>query len=334
MKLKPVSDQVIVITGASSGIGLATAYEAAARGARVVLAARNRAALEQVATVIRSRGGEALPVVADVSDRKQVQALADAAIAAYGGFDSWVNNAGVGIFGMLEEVSEAEHRRLFDVNYWGVVHGSLVAVDHLREKGGALINLGSILSEVSVPLQGPYCASKAAVRGFTDALRQELEHEGAPVSVSLVKPAAIATPFAQHARNYMNREPTLPPPLYAPEDAAAVILRAAEHGGRDHPVGGGATAILVAGRLLPGALDWAASRFGPAVSKRSRAPQSPTEGNLFNAGRDGDVRGETPYPVLRATSAEVRSPARMGAGTAAAVLLLAGAAAAVFGRRA
>ncbi len=331
--MKRLSEQTLVITGASSGIGLATAYEAAARGARTVLVARNRAALDRVAAVIRGKGGHALPVVADVAERDQLRAAADAAIREYGGFDTWVNNAAVGTFGTLAEVTEADHRRVFDVNYWGLVHGSLIAAGHLRAKkggdGGAIVNLGSVLSDVSFPLQGPYSATKAAVRAFTDALRIELEHERAPVCVTLIKPAAIATPFAQHARNYMDREPSLPPPVYAPEDVAAAILHAAEHGGRDLYVGGSGKAITLAGNTVPAALDWASARFGPAASKRLRAPTSPTEGNLYTPGRDGDVRGSTPYPVLRSGV----PPSGVAPLLAGAALLVAGTAAALLGRK-
>ena len=326
VNLKPLNDQVIVITGASSGIGLATAYEAAKRGAKVVLAARNKGALDQVVATIVERGGTAMAVQTDVSDRAQVQALADAAITAYGGFDTWVNDAAVGIYGRLDVVPENEQRRLFDVNYWGTVNGSLVAVVHLKERGGALINLGSILSDVSVPQQGPYCASKAAVRGFTDALRIELQQSRAPVSVSLIKPAAIATPFAQNARNHMDREPTLPPPLYAPEDAAAAILVAAEKGGRDLPVGGGARAILAAGKFLPETVDLGSRLIGTAVQKMRRAPERPL-GNLFEPGEGGKVWGETSYPVMRAGM----KPSGRGGMAAAVVLALAGAA--LFRRR-
>ena len=326
--LKPLRDQVIVITGASSGIGLATARAAARRGARVVLSSRNQAALDGAVADIQVRGGTAMAVVADVAERSQVQSLADAAIAAYGGFDTWVNNAGVGIYGRLDVVPEAEQRRLFDVNYWGVVNGSLVAMQHLRQGGGALINLGSILSELSVPQQGPYCASKAAIRAFTDALRQELEHERAPVSVSLVKPAAMATPFPQHARNHMDRAPTLPPPLYAPELAAEVILRAAEHGGRDHYVGRAGRLFVAAGQAVPGALDVAAARVGTAAQKRSMPPGD-TQGNLYQAGQDGEVWGESSYPVF---GAGLKRPVR-GPLAAAAVLLVAGMAM-MLGRRA
>jgi NAD(P)-dependent dehydrogenase (short-subunit alcohol dehydrogenase family) len=293
-RLKPIRDQVIVITGASSGIGLATAYAAAGKGARVVLAARNGAVLQRVAADIRAQGGDALPVTADISRREDVDAIAAAAIAAHGGFDTWVNNAGVGIFGRLDQVSEAEHRRVFDVNYWGLVHGSMVAVRHLRVNGGVLVNLGSVLSEVTVPLQGPYAASKAAVRGFTDTLRHELLAEGAPVCISLIKPAAIDTPFPQHARNHTPYEPRLPPPLYPPEEVAAAILKAAEEGGRDYPVGRAAPAILAAGRLAPGLVDVAAAWFGPALQRRRSPPTSPVEGNLYTPMGDGDMHAAPP----------------------------------------
>src|SRR6195952_2937302 len=140
--LKPVKDQVIVITGASSGIGLATALSAAKQGAKVVLAARSSATLGDIVAQITAAGGQAIPAVADVAKRQEVQSIADAAIARFGRIDTWVNDAGVSIYGRLDEVSEEDNRRLFDTNFWGVVNGSLVALPHLRAAGGALINIG------------------------------------------------------------------------------------------------------------------------------------------------------------------------------------------------
>lgn len=254
-KLKKLSEQVIVITGPTSGIGLVTARLAAKRGARLVLAARTLGALRELTEEIRAAGGQAEYVVADVGDPKQVQDIADRAIQAFGGFDTWVNNAAVSIYGKIEDVALDDHRKLFETNYWGVVHGSLVAADHLKQHGGALINVGSVLSDRSVPIQGTYCASKHAVKGFTDSLRMELEHEDAPISVTLIKPSSIDTPYRQHAKNYMRREPKNPPPVYAPEPVAESILYAAEHPVRDIYVGGAGRALTVGAFVAPGLTD-------------------------------------------------------------------------------
>ena len=164
-----------------------------------MLAARTQGALHELAEEIRAGGGEAEYVVADVGDPQQVKDIADLAIRKFGGFDTWVNNAGVSIYGKIEDVTVEDHRKLFDTNYWGVVYGSLAAAKHLKGRGGALINVGSVLSDRAVPIQGTYCASKHAVKGFTDAFRMELEHDGAPISVTLIKPSQ-STAYKQHAK--------------------------------------------------------------------------------------------------------------------------------------
>ena len=173
-RLRKLSDQAIVITGASSGIGLVTARLAAKRGARVVLNARNEQALRQVTAEINATGGEAIHVAGDVGKFDDVKKIASEAIRHFGGFDTWVNNAGVSIYGPVLDQSLEDQRRLFETNYWGVVHGSIVACTHLRGRGGALINVGSVLSDIAIPIQGTYCATKHAVKGYTDALRLEL----------------------------------------------------------------------------------------------------------------------------------------------------------------
>jgi short-subunit dehydrogenase len=254
-ELKKLSEQTIVITGPTSGIGLVTARMAAKRGARVVLAARTGGALRELTEEIRGQGGQAEYAVADVSDRRQVQDIANLAIEKFGGFDTWVNNAAVSIYGKFEDVSLEDQRKLFETNYWGVVHGSLVAAAHLKERGGALINVGSALSDRAMPIQGAYCASKHAVKGFTDGFRMELEHDGAPISVTLIKPSSIDTPYRRHAKNYLRNEPKNPWPVYAPEPVAEAILYAAENPIRDIYVGGAGRGLSVASFLVPRLTD-------------------------------------------------------------------------------
>ena len=318
--LKPISEQVIVITGASSGIGLATARMAAAQGARVVLASRSQETLASVTANINATGGEAIYVVADVGDREQVQRIADAAIAHFGGFDTWVNNAGLGIVGRIEDGNETDFRRLFDTNFWGVVNGSLVALPHLKAHGGALINLGSVASDVAFPIQGMYSTTKHAIKGFTDALRIELQHENAPVSVTLIKPAAINTDFAHHARNYGDREPMLPPPLYAPKEVAHGILHAAAHPKRDVYIGGAGRVMSILNRVAPALMDQFSKGLIP-MSFRDEAPRRP-EGALHQAGLDGQVDSDHPG-MVRQTSFYTRASLHPAFGLA--VVILAGA---------
>jgi short-subunit dehydrogenase len=253
VKLKPLGEQVIVITGASSGIGLATARMAAKKGARLVLAARNGEALRQLAEEIGGAGGDAIPVAADMGREEDVRRVASEAARAFGGFDTWVNNAGGSIYGRSLEVSVEDMRRLFENNFWSVVYGSRVACEGLRDRGGALINVGSEVSELAVPLQGIYSASKHAVKAWTDALRMELEDEGAPIAVTLIKPGPIDTPFADHARSYLPDRPKHVPPVYTPDAVAEAILHAATTPVRDLFVGSSAMMQATMGKLLPGA---------------------------------------------------------------------------------
>lgn len=256
MNLKKLEDQVVVITGASSGIGLATARMAAKRGAKLVLVARSEQALKQLTEELKAAGTDAIYVVADVGVETQVRDVRNAALNHFGGFDTWVNNAAVSIYGKITDVSVEDHRRLFDTNYWGAVYGSIVAADHLSSSnGGAIINVGSTLSDRAMPIQGTYSASKHALKGFTDALRMELELDNAPVSVTLIKPAAINTPYTEHAKNYLPKEASAPPPVYSPAIVAEAILYAAEHPVRDLYVGGAAKALAMAGYWAPSLTD-------------------------------------------------------------------------------
>lgn len=292
VRLLPLRDQVFVITGASSGIGLVTAKQAAGAGARVVLAARNQHDLDAAVEAIRRDGGRAIRVVADVADPRQVDAIADAAIAEFGRLDTWVNNAAVSMYGRVVQLSIEDMRRQMDVNYWGQVYGSLTAVRHLRDRGGALINVASALADRAIPLQANYCAAKHAVKAFTDALRMELEEEGVPISVTLVKPASVDTPFFQKAKTYLGVEPQPVPPVYAPEVVSEVILQAAGHPIREL-IAGGSGAKLSAARFVPRVADLWMERSTFA----SQLTTQPVDGRPDNlhapVDDDGGERGRT-----------------------------------------
>ena len=299
IKLKALDQQVIVITGASSGIGLVTAKMAAARGARVVLTARNERALERVVKEIEAAGGEAIQVAADVADEDDVEAVAEAAVREYGRIDTWVNNASTSIYGRSWEVPLEDKRRLLVVNFWGVVLGCRSALPRLREHGGALINVGSVLSDQAIPMQAMYVAAKHAVKGYTDALRMEIEDEGLPVSVTLVKPASIDTPFFDHARNYMPEgDPKPAPPVYAPEVVAKAILEAARRPVRDVFAGGGAKAMAAMGYRAPRLTDRLMEKT--QVSGQQKAgPPSGRPDNLYEpVDDDGVERGSYDGRVL------------------------------------
>lgn len=233
---KPLHRQVLVITGASSGIGLATARLAAERGARVVLTSEDPEALYAAQLEIEEAGGRATALPADVADLEALRAVAAHAVQVFGGFDTWINNAGVRLIGAVEQVPEEDARRLLDVNYWGVVHGCRAALPHLRERGGVIVNLGGVLSSRPVPLQGFYAASQHAVQGYTHTLRMELAAEGAPVHVALAKLATIER--GGEARPHLGG-------VDRPSVAARALLHLAEHPRRDLAIGGvGALAVL------------------------------------------------------------------------------------------
>lgn len=298
-KLKKVREQVIVITGATSGIGLCTAREAARRGAKLVLVARNEEDLHRIAEEIVAAGGEAIAVGADVADVHAVENVCQVAIQRFGGFDTWINNAGLSIYGKIEDVDLVEAKRLFDVNFWGLVHGSRVALEHLRERGGAIINVGSIISERVVPLQGFYAASKHAVKGFTDALRMEVEMDHLPVSVSLVKPAAIDTPYTVHARNHLEHQPKHVPPVYAPDVVADAILYCCEHVKRDIIVGGSGKVFSLLEKLAPRVTDrLMESQMRPEKQQEVGRPPAEQDSLFMAPLFEGEERGPQRGAIL------------------------------------
>ena len=320
-RLKPLDEQVMVITGASSGIGLVTAKHAAQQGACVVLAARNEKDLREATEAIRRAGGRATFVVADVSDNAQVDAIGEAATREFGRLDTWVNNAAVSMYGRITDLSIDDMRRQMDVNYWGQVYGSRTAVRHLRRSGGALINVGSALSDRAIPLQGGYCAAKHALKAFTDALRMELEEEGVPISVTLVKPASIDTPFFEKARTYLGVEPQPVPPVYAPQVVSEVILHAAQHPLREL-IAGGSGAKLSAARFAPRLADLYMERW-TFDSQHTDRPVNGRPDNLYEPmTADGGERGRNWEGHTRTSSVYTRAALHPGATAVIAALAL------------
>ena len=294
MKLQRVSNQVVVITGASSGIGLVTARMAARAGAKVVMTARDEDTLREEAQRIRDEGGEATFLAGDVADSETLARVARHAVLTYGRIDTWINNAGIGVYGRAEDVSLADMRRLFDVTFWGTVHGCLAAIPRLKENsGGALINVGSVESDVSMPYHSAYSAAKHAIKGFTNALRLELEEEGAPISVTLVKPVGIDTPFFEHAKNYMEGNPKPPSPAYSPETVARTILRCAQQPVRDIIVGGSGRVMVNFAKTFPRASDKIYERTMFKAQQTSRRTRGDRAGALYMPGAfNGRERGQ------------------------------------------
>lgn len=311
MQLRPVRDQVVVLVGASSGIGRASALRLAAEGARVVVAARSGPKLESLVDEIRAEGGLATAVVADVSDLAQVEAVAETAVATYGRIDTWVNLAGVALFAPFEHTTVEEFRRVIDVNLMGQVHGTKAALPHLRRDGGSLVCVSSMGAKRGIPLQTAYCASKHAIDGFVESLRVELQHDRVPVNVVNVMPATIDTPLFDNARTKLGVKPTAPPPVYDVDVVVDAIVYAAQHPSRDIVVGGAAKALIVLESLAPRFLDAVLSRVGYRLHYTRDPKPEGSPDNLFApvAGHD-TARGTRGHHLSRSlyTSWRLASP--------------------------
>jgi len=320
--LKPVEQQTLVITGATSGIGLATARQAAGAGACVFLIARGETDLKALVEELQRDGARVAYGVADVGDHDALALAADKCIRLFGGFDTWVNNAGMSLYGPIRETTLEDQHRLFQTNYWGVVNGSLIAAEHLRARpdGGTIVNVGSVLGDAPVPIQGLYSASKHAVKGFTNALRMELMREGAPVAVSLVKPSAIDTAYNRQARNITGQAFQLPQPVYATRVVADAVLWCASHRIREITVGGGGRLIASFYALLPGVAEPLFARFAPVVTRDSGSAYQPYDDEPYDGSDDGTDE-KVHYPMVRQFSAlaEVRKHPGITAGSLALV---------------
>ena len=278
-QLKPINQQVVVIVGASSGIGRDTALKFAARGAKVVVAARSEPGLASLVEVIQKAGGEATYIIADVSDFDQVKAIADKAIEVYGRIDTWVHAAATGIFAPFEQITPEEFKRVIDVTLMGQVYGAMVALPHLKREGrGALIHISSMEGRRSLPLQSPYSSAKHGIEGFLESLRVELKHEGIPVSVTSILPAVINTPFYNKVKTKIGVKPMAIPPFYDPSIVTDAIHYAAEHPTRDYIVGDVGRILDVLQRLSPELLD-VILQFVAFPLQRTNEPKSEDDPN-------------------------------------------------------
>ncbi|MDZ4874890.1 MAG: hypothetical protein CLLPBCKN_004286 [Chroococcidiopsis cubana SAG 39.79] len=255
-KLKPIAQQVVAIVGASSGIGRETALKFAAKGAKVIVAARSEPGLLSLVEEIEAAKGEATYILADVSDFQQVKAIADKAVATYGRLDTWVHAAATGILAPFEQITPEEFKRVIDVVLMGQVYGAMAALPYLKQEGrGALIHISSVEGRRSLPLQSPYSSAKHGLEGFLESLRVELQHENIPISVTSILPAVINTPYYNKVKTKLGVKPTGIPPYYQPSLVADAILYAAEHPTRDYIVGDVGRVLDLLQRLSPSLVD-------------------------------------------------------------------------------
>lgn len=306
LKLKPLHQQVIFITGATSGIGLATVHRAVEQGAKVFMVARNEDELQKLQDEMRNNGYDTAFSVVDVAEEDQLQFAVDQCIKTFGHIDTFVNNAGISIYSKILETDLNEAKRLFDTNFWGVVNGCKVAVPVMREHGGVIINIGSVLSNVALPIQGLYSASKHAVKGYTDAIRRELLAEKAPIQITLIMPSAIDTPYPEHARSHIG-EPVHTPPVYSADVVAKAILKCAVKPIRELGVGSPAYIFPLMDRLFPRLQDKIMStkaymEDGQSTKKKLSHRENGDEGNLFKAPvKEGSEEGHYPGHVMKSS---------------------------------
>lgn len=330
--------EVVVITGASAGVGRATARAFAARGASIGLIARGVERLEATAHEVERRGGRALVLPLDVADAGRVEAAAERVERTLGPIDVWVNNAMATVFGPVKDITAQEFRRVTEVTYLGYVHGTLSALRRmLRRDRGTIVQVGSALSFRAIPLQAPYCAAKHAVEGFTEALRTELMHDGCHVRVTMVHLPGMNTPQFDWSRSKMPRKARPVAPVFEPEVAADAIVWAARHPGRrDIKVGWPTVRTVYGNRVAPAVGDWVLSRMGYESQQRPE-PEDPSRPDNLWEPVPGDFGAHGAFDDEAATSSPLTwASMHRGALVAAlggAALLLAAGGVGLFGRR-
>jgi NAD(P)-dependent dehydrogenase (short-subunit alcohol dehydrogenase family) len=305
---KPLSEQVLVVTGASSGLGRAIARLAGERGAKVVVTARNEEALANCVAEIERAGSEALAVPGDVTDQEQVQRVVAEAVERFGRIDTYVANAIVTVYAEAARLEPEELRRVWEVNFFGAVYGFWAVLPHLRSSRGTFLHVSSALAYRGIPLQAAYCSSKAGLRAFFESARVEEQKAGSGVAISLVLPGAINTPQFDRDRQKIGYQPQPVPPIYQPEPFAEATLHCAEHPVRELPISWGAQKLLWGQKLSPRTGDWILRRNGWKSQHTGEPKSLDAPDNLFDTlpgdpgahGRfDGRSRDSTLWTRLR-----------------------------------
>lgn len=298
MQLKPISQQVVTIVGASSGIGRETALQFAQKGARVIVSARNELGLNSLVREIQTLGGEAKAIRGDVADFQQVKAIADYTVEQYGRLDTWVHCAATGILAPFSEITPEEFRRVIDVTLMGQVYGAMVALPYLKQEGrGAMIHVSSMEGRRALPLQSPYSTAKHGLEGLLESLRVELQHDKIPISVTSIKPAVINTPFYNHVLTKLGVKPTGLPPYYSAKLVAEAILYTAEHPTRDFIVGDVGRILDLCQKLSPELMDAILSAIG-FTGQRTSEPKSVDSPNNLYEPMDGYTQVEGDFNNL------------------------------------
>jgi NAD(P)-dependent dehydrogenase (short-subunit alcohol dehydrogenase family) len=332
--------RVIVVTGASSGVGRATAREFAARGASVALLARGQDGLDGAAKDVEAQGGRALPIALDVGIADQVEAAASRAEDELGPIDVWVNAAMTTVFAPFSKIRAEEFARVTETDYLGYVYGTMAALRMMRPRDrGVIVQVGSALAFRSIPLQSAYCGAKHAIAGFTSSVRTELLHDRSGVRITQVHLPAVNTPQFDHCLTRMPNEPQPVPPIYQPEIPARAIVWAAEHPRREHWVGATTVATILANRIVPGLLDRYLARTNYGAQQTDRRLDPDRRDNLWeplpgDPGAHGDFDARSVRRSPQVWASERRGPlAATGAALVVGTTLAAAAASERLGRR-
>jgi NAD(P)-dependent dehydrogenase (short-subunit alcohol dehydrogenase family) len=290
--------EVVVVTGATKGVGRAIAERFARDGARIALLARGREALEGTAKEVERLGGKALPLPTDVADFDAVEAAAAATEEALGEIDIWINDAMTTVFAFFEDIEPEEFRRATEVTYLGAVWGTKAALKRMLPRDrGTIVQVGSAMAYRGIPLQSPYCGAKHAMKGFWESLRTELMHKGSNIHMPMVQLPGLNTPQFDHCRSKMPRKPMPVPPIYQPEVAADAVHYAAHSNRRQVFVGAPTVYTIVGERIAPWLGDWYMAKTGVGSQQTQQPIDPPREGNLFEAderdpGAHGDFDGK------------------------------------------